>query len=282
MFSRKSVYIFSVLICLVIGSQYLYATGSKEDPYDTAENLYEQKEYNEAIKILVELLKNDPKQMERVQELLDKIRVAKKYYNDRYEDLIITYGGDDLELAYPIIKELEELDPTPNELTRDSLVLARETAGFVFNNNKWGSIMEEALTLIHQKQYSAAVETYMTGFDLSLDIFIDSGYGNVIVDDVLRKSEEMKTISSNIVDIYPEMEKSFEAVVSSFDNRDLSEYTQNLASALEFLEQSASYRESLKDIADSFIDQEKNIRDASGGDKQVYYLIYMDRLLNGR
>ncbi len=260
----------------------VWAGGSQEDSLTAARTLIESKEYNEALLILIEVLKKHPERMDDVQILLTEIRKDKEYYNDKYEELLNVYGGDEVEAAYPIIKELEDLDPNPNEATRISLVLARETAGFVFNNKRWVGIMETASGQIAGGEYAAAVQTYETGFDLSRDIFNDGGYGNIVVNDVFSRADEMSSLSEEFISLFPKLSEESSAVSASFTGRKLEDYISNTAAIMPDLQRAAEIRELLKDIADYFIVQENLIRTASGEDKQIHYLIYMDRLINGR
>ncbi len=280
--ARKKVLVFLIIIFLFI-SFGLYASGSSEESvFDEAEALIEARDYNSALSLLAGLLKTDPDKMDRVQSLLDRIRLAKENYNNRYGDLIETYSGDDVQAAYPIIKELEELDTNPNEATRMSLVIARETAGFIFNNRRWLEIMETAAKQLEQEEFNAAIETYMSGFTLSRDIFKDAGYDPVIVYDIFVRADEMDALSLESIAMLSRMSDSLEKIGELYELGNIDEYTNAVAGFYPELVRSAEIRELLKDIADYFIVQEKSIREEYGVNKQIYYLVYMDRLLNGR
>ena len=271
-----------LLVFFTLAVSGVFASGSQEDPLQQAKLLVEQREYNAAMLICSEILRTEPERMEEVQSLLTKIRREKDIYNDKYEELIDVYGGEDVEAAYPLIEDLQELEPNPNESTRVSLVLARETAGFVFNNNRWVRLMDEASVQIGERQYSDAVETYMTGFDLSRVIFEDGGYGNIIVNDVFSRADDMNNDSLAFLELYPSLLNRRAEINTVFSGRELDDYISGVSGSYDELSQAAEIRERLKDAADYFIVQENNIRTTRGDDKQIHYLIYMDRLLNGR
>ena len=275
-------FILFLLIFIASAVSVAFASGAQEDRLQQAEALVEQKEYNAAMLLCTEILRTEPNRIEDVQALLTRIRREKDNYNDKYEELIEVYGGDDIEAAYPMIADLQEMDPNPNEATRVSLVLARETAGFVFNNNRWVDIMEDASAKIAAGQYAEAVESYTTGFDLSRVIFQDAGYGNIVVNDVFSRSEQMNNETLEFLELYSSLLSRRENIDNSFTARSLDEFITGVADIYSDLERTAEIRESLKDTADYFIVQEDNIRTTRGDDKQVHYLIYMDRLLNGR
>ncbi len=277
---RSAVFLFLIIFSFAAAD--LYASGSREDDFTEVEQLIEDKEYNAALRILTEYLKSNPERIDDVQGLLARIREEKERYNNRYEELIETYGGDDVEAAYPIIKELEELDPNPNEATRISLVLARETAGFVFNNNRWVDIMERASVQLMNKEYAAAAETYMEGFDLSRDIFRDAGYGNIVVNDIFSRTDRMNELALEFIELYPGLVEMQDIIQTMFILGNPDEYISEINKLMPEMQKAGEIREELKDLADYFIVQEGIIRNTAGDEKQVHYLIYMDRLLNGR
>ncbi len=274
-----------LLIILFLNSALVFSGGRQEGSVNQlveAEELINQREYNQAVLILSGMLKTNPDKLDEIQELLNRVRTEKELYNDRYEELLLTYGGDDVEAAYPIIKDLEELDPNPNEATRESLVLARETAGFVFNNNRYNDIMEEAAGYMTAGQLPQAVDTYMSGFDLSRDIFNDAGYGNIIMNDVYEHTNEMDELSREFLTIYTELNSSLGNETTVFDRRDLEAYPRTTAPILENLTRSIEIKRLLDELAAYYLEQEENIRISRGDEKQVHYLVYMNRLLKGR
>ncbi|MBI9108227.1 MAG: hypothetical protein JEZ04_15865 [Spirochaetales bacterium] len=260
----------------------LYASGTQEDRIHEAKQLVDERKYNDAIFVLTEMLKSEPARMDEIQALLLRVRNEKENYNKLYEDLIETYGGDNVEAAYPIIKELEELDPLPNEATRESLVLARETAGFVFNNNRWVDIMERASALLAEQEWEAAILTYMEGFDLSRDIFKDSGYGNIDVDEVFARAGKVDELSREIVEIYPDFINKADLAEEAFRKRNAAGFIEAIEQIYPDLKRAAEVREELKDASDYFLTKEESLRNSRRDDKQIHYLIYLDRLLNGR
>ena len=113
-----------ILILLILGflPWPLQAGGQKEeDPLVEVTALIEDKRYNDAILILTQVAKEEPHRFDEVQIELRKIRSAQENINQRYAELLDTFE-EDLEQAYVIIKDLEELDPYPNERSRESII----------------------------------------------------------------------------------------------------------------------------------------------------------------
>ena len=182
---RRSLLHILLVVLLLMGAGSLYAAGKPEqDPLQEARDAYEARDYNRAILLTAEVMKEYPDYFDEAQSLIRAIRGAKIRYNNTFADLIDLYqdalqNRDDAGLSesYTIIKDLEELDPYPNEETAEGLVRAREATGNVYNRIRYTNIMDQALEQIRGGEFFLAVTTYMGGFNLALDIFRDKNYG---------------------------------------------------------------------------------------------------------
>jgi len=182
---RRSLLHILLVVLLLVGAGPLYAAGKPEqDPLQEAREAYEARDYNRAILLTAEVMKEYPDHFDEAQSLIRAIRGAKIRYNNTFADLIDLYqdalrNQDDAGLSesYTIIKDLEELDPYPNEETAAGLVRAREATGNVYNRIRYTNIMDRGLEQILNGAYFQAVGTYMEGFNLAQDIFRDKEYG---------------------------------------------------------------------------------------------------------
>jgi hypothetical protein len=182
---RRSLLHILLVVLVFLGAGSLYAAGKPEqDPLQEAREAYESRDYNRAILLSTEVMKKYPEYFDEAQSLIRAIRGAKIRYNNTFADLIELYqdaleNQDDAGLSesYTIIKELEELDPYPNEETAESLARAREATGNVYNRIRHAKIMDQGLEQIQAGAFFEAVETYREGFNLALDIFRDKDYG---------------------------------------------------------------------------------------------------------
>ena len=196
----------------------LFAGGQKEDLLAQAEILISERKYNEAILIITEVMKNEPDQFDRCQRMIGEIRDARTAYNDTYAELIDIYDSGDLEKAYEIIKTLESLDRDPNKATAQSLVTARETAGFVYNQNRFLDIMTRAESANNQGLYRDAISIYLSGFDLSRDIFDGENYGSVIVNQIDRESKRISDTSSMILEVFGALAAAESGILAAVTN----------------------------------------------------------------
>ena len=263
----------------------LSAGGQKEeDPLILAAQLIEEKKFNDAILILTQVAKEEPHRFDEVQIELRKIRSARESINDKYEQLLDTFEVD-LEEAYVIIKDLEELDPFPNERSRESIIRARETAGFVYNRNRWEQIMEAALALLIQGDYRAAVEKYTEGFNLSRDIFEDGGYGLLAVEKADRQTESLRILINQfyqlretLIDHREREALAYNAALAAPGTA----YAEAFTPLLGDLSELSDLLSSLQDAARFYLDYEESLRLARGDGKEVHHLIYLALLISGR
>jgi hypothetical protein len=203
-------------ILMVFPFYLLWAGGAKEDPIALARSLMIEKRYNEALVVLAEAARKDPERIEEAEDLIRRIRTIRGEYYDKYEDLIkVLYEQKDVEKALSIIKELESLDAAPNETTKVALKKAKESAQFVYNQNRFNDLMTQAARALEQKDYSRAIELYTSGFDIGKEFFMDANYGNIVenrvfsaLDTVRQTSEQFlrfrnqyQTLANNLLDL---------------------------------------------------------------------------------
>ncbi len=218
-FRSKLVQILLVLLILA-GRTLLFAGGQAEkDPLAEARAAYEARNYNEAILLTAEVMKNHPDRFDEAQSLINAIRAAKEKYNTTFAELVELYQDalqnqdeEGLSESYTIIKELEELDPFPNEGTEQGLARAREATGNVFNRIRHANIMDQGLALIQSGDYMQAAELYLSGFELALDIFLDKDYGA----EPVAEAERLRNLSSRQTEALIATEEELAAADSPF------------------------------------------------------------------
>jgi len=260
----------------------VFASGKKEDRIQTVERLIEEKQYNDAILILTQIMKDDPERLDEVEAYMDKIRNARDYYNEIYGRLIDTYEAGNLEESYLIIKELEALDKNPNKATVEALAIAKSTAAVVYNNKQWTAIMDKALKELEQGLYWDAVMTYQTGFGLARDIFEDAQYGEVVVATVDRKTAELKEAVESFLSLQKDFLADLQLAEDSFRSNDpagLSAVMQRISVSLSSI---ARLKKRFSDLAVFFESENKAIQASQGNEKDVTHLSYLNRLILGR
>lgn len=281
---RRPVSILLLLLFSLLPSA-VFAGGQQEgDPLVQAAALIDAKQYNQAVSILTQVAKEDPRRFDEIQTQLQRIREAREGINEKYEELLETYETD-LEQAYVLIKELEELDPDPNDRSRESIIRARETAGFVYNRNRWEGIMEAALAQLNQGLYWEAVLTYLGGFDLSRDIFDDAGYGDLVIERVDSRTSEVQQLLdrfARLEQLLHQHRTSEEEVFNASVGREAAAYTAVFQPLLGDITLLSEILLALDEAARFFLNYEESIRLSRGDEKEIHHLIYLALLISGR
>ncbi len=201
--AAKAIYFFLafwIIILWIMIPGFLYAGGSKEpgsaEKLKEAEKLIAEKDYNQAILLLGEIARTDPEAFEAAENMIRKIREIWGEYNRKYETLIeVLFEERDLGRALELIRELQELNPRPNEAAVKALAKAKEGAELVYYLNLFNEIMDKALAQLEEQSFTGAVQTYLSGYSLLKVPFDEAGYGNIIKNSVEESLKSMQEAS---------------------------------------------------------------------------------------
>ncbi len=270
----------------------LWAGGQAElDPLAEARAAYEQQNYNLAISLTAQVMKDYPDRFDEAQSLINAIRAAKNRYNRTFEELVALYQNaleqqDDAGLSesYTIIKELEQMDPYPNADAREGLVRAREATGSVYNRIRHANLMDAALTQLEQKNYKGAVETYLSGYDLALDIFQTKQYEPEAMAEAGQLRSRSSQLGNKFLQNLPALESS-----TTFLKEFSSEVTVETLG-----EWVNGFESSYRDLSQLRWDVQNTVRSlevlrllilneyAEPGEDEIYHLAYLIILNRGR
>ncbi|MDC7223493.1 MAG: hypothetical protein PQJ60_07100 [Spirochaetales bacterium] len=258
----------------------LYGGGQQEEQTYTmedADRLIEEKNYNEAIEVLIALSKQNPEYFEMAQNKIRSIREVRNSYNDIYDELIkVLFEDEDYEEALNLIQELDSLDSNPNDATRLAIRDARISAELVYYRKIFNEIMDQALVLLGEGEYYQAVKLYETGFVLFRQTFDESDYGNLIKDPVYRA--------------YDELVQRLDLLESEWDGYDLTEEEflslqrgngSQYAALAEELQELGDIRNGVYRISTVYDRQNQLIMEGNKG-VEDFHLSFMNRLLAGR
>ena len=276
-------YIVMILTGLIMSQGMLvFASGKKDEQMRTVDRLIEQRHFNDAILILSDILRRDPEQLDEVEKYMDRIRKARNQYNEVYENLIEKYESGQLEDAYPIIKELEELDKNPNKAAAESLIVAKNIAAVRYYNKLWLEIMEKAAAEIEQGRYWDAVATYETGFSLAREVFDEAGYGKLHVTSVDRETASLRDSVAGFMAMDEEFSSALERERASFDIDDSKSILNSVGGMAEYLAEIAKLEKRFTEYALFFERENKAIQGSQGNSIEVLHLSYLNRLILGR
>ena len=180
---RKKIITVSALCLFILSPLSIEAQTDEKigEKYQQVDRLMENFDYNGAINLLVEIVKENPEEMEKAQKKIREIRQRKEEFNERYAELIrVLFEENDYEKGLQIISELEALDTNPNTATSESLTDARISAELIYFRLLFNDIMDRALVQIEEGNYDEAVKIYSTGFQLHRRTYEERNYGDLV------------------------------------------------------------------------------------------------------
>ncbi|MCF7914691.1 MAG: hypothetical protein K9L66_05960 [Spirochaetaceae bacterium] len=201
---------FPILLLLVLffsATIEVGARGQQEDRLEDARSLIEENRYNDAILLLTQVMKENPRKFDEAEKLLQEVREARRTYNQTYQELIEILDVQEGETlneqeAYDIIQRLEELDADPNKAAVEAFAQARRSIIFTVNNQRFQGIMQTAGELLEQERYVAAVEEYLSGFTLHQELFDEEEHGSVIENQVDSRRNDIRRLSDQFFNVY--------------------------------------------------------------------------------
>ena len=275
-------FIILVFICLFLGG-IASAMPQKEDRLGRAEKLIEQKEYNKAITMLTEVIRENPNQAKEAEKMLRNIRRIRSDYNDLYSRLIdVLYQEKDVGKSLELIQQLESLDTSPSKATEEAVEEARVSAAFVYNLNKFEDIMQRAKGLLDEGKYWEAAQLYTTGFDMHERDFRESDYGEIIknrVNSAMDKLGELTESFAQSKERHTQLENDVLPVPAAGPS---DAFKQNLQQYIDFIRNLADWRKGIYNVVRILKQQNENLKSGSNEGKDDFYLSYMFRLADGR
>ncbi len=273
-----------LIILLFVPALFAWGGGRKEDQMPLAQQLVQEKKYSEAIKILADIVKNEPERLDEVEKMMAAIRSARAQYNTNYSELINilkkeTLTDTDVTEAYNLITEMEKIDAAPDQAITGSFEKARRTIVFRYNDSRFKEIMDEALVLIDSGKYWEAVSLYLEAIGLHGEIFRED-YPEEVQKETDAAIAGIKSDFNRIVsgknDFIQRRENSFISSEKDYYNELYSEYNP----LLDIISGMAEIRNSAVSYAEYF--ERKKNELLKEDEYDIPYLSTINRTITGR
>jgi|GEM_PF-5957085 len=192
---------FIYFLIFVLSFFNIYSSSKNEDLLDISKRLIEESRYKEALIILAEALKREPKKLYEIQKLIDEISIARDIFNNGYNDL--SNNLENRPEAYNDsinkIDKLSKFEKKPIELTIKQLEEAKKIAGIQRDRVIYRNIINKAKIEINKGNYPEALKIYINGFELQKDAFIEKSlpqkYKNKIIEIVSDTKNKIQDFS---------------------------------------------------------------------------------------
>jgi len=249
------------------------------DKYKEVEQLIEILDYNQAINVLVEIVKQNPEEMEKAQKMIQEIRIKKEEFNKIYEELIrVLFVENDYDKGLALIDELEKLDNNPNPNTEDSLRDARISAELIYFRLLFNETMDRAYAFYLNGQYDEAVKTYLTGYNFHKRTYNERAYGDIIKGPVDQRLEALMDAAAEFLEEYSVMTSVNASPVNSITN----ENEQLLNEYEDLFIKYAALRNTVWHAGWTFRDQNALLGEISSEYKEDFFLSFAWRIVYGR
>ncbi len=263
-----------------------YSGGKKEDVLPAAKQLVVEKKYSEAVKLLAEVVKNQPERLDEVESLMAVIRSARNQYNINYSNLIQLLKKEnltdqDIAEAYNLINEMEKIDAAPDQAIVKSFEQARRTIVFRYNDLQFRDIMDRALVLLDEKKYWEALALYSSAVGLHRDFFVE----DYTEEETIAEADAMISSIKNLIKIQIDRKNEFNLAVMKAETESSRTDTGTLrpgeySDLISIIERMAFIREEASSAAIA-LDLKKNEL-LKEGDYDVPYLSTVNRVITGR
>ncbi|MDR2662817.1 MAG: hypothetical protein LBC31_07465 [Treponema sp.] len=169
----------AVVLSLAAAVPALYGRGQQDDVLSRADELIAAKRYNEALGILSEYARQNPKNFDIAQSRIKRIMQAKDEYNLTAQELLSEMEKEtpDTERILALTNKLYEQDPQRIAETQEVIARIREAALFRSNQRRLDRILTQGQALIARGEYAEALRTYAGGLDIYQAEFFTGGYG---------------------------------------------------------------------------------------------------------
>ena len=174
----------------------VYGGGGKDAALSRADTLIEQRDYEEAIKVLTDFLRRNPDKFELAQSKLRTIYKLHDEFNRTADDLIDALLNDpeNDERVLALSRKLYSLEQDTSPLLVNFVSRTREISSFNVNRNLLRRVLERGRELIDAGESVNAMNIYSTGMGIMRNEFFESGYGDAIEREVVRETERINSM----------------------------------------------------------------------------------------
>jgi tetratricopeptide (TPR) repeat protein len=274
---------FIIIVFLLLFPINLFAGGTQEDRLDIAERLITEQRYDEAQRILADIMREEPEKFGAAQKLQEIINEQRNSFNYKAKELIgVLYEEKDVEKALEIIEELEQIDPNPSVEVKEFLDDSYRSALIVANKNRFDNIMERALVQLKSDEHYEAILTYLTGFDLHKEEFDEADYGTIVKNAINNSLSRLLELTDTVNSMKEEINTANTNVIKVMLEDDLNLLFAGLDDYLTIVSRVQSIRNEIKGIRDIFTAQNEQLKANPEDQIGDYFLFYAYNLLGGR
>ncbi len=280
----------TLVLCLglICAPGAVYASGQGEERLVEARRLIQEKEFDRALLLLVQIERENPDMQDETRALQSQIYEMRSRVDALMEKIVDAFSTNDVEKALALIKELETIDPKATE----KISKAKKRVEFAVNESHFKELMDAAAKKLDEKKYAEAVTLYLdplkypektVGFDLQRQEFLAAGHGEIAEKDILSRAGEIIAVAESAAAMEKRVSESATAARTAVSARlmgesELAKFEQALSGIRSATDMESSLRERIASLS-----RAGNTLAAANVDKRVdFYIQYIILLCNGR
>ncbi|MDR3019411.1 MAG: hypothetical protein LBU66_00735 [Treponema sp.] len=190
---------FFALFWLLIAISPVYGGGSRDADLSKADELINQREYEQAMSILSDYARRNPDRFEDAQTRLQKIYQLREEFNITAIELInlLLHDPDNSEKILELTIRLRTLENENSPLLLNFVARTHEIARFNVMRTQLRNILERGKEFIDSGESEAAIQTYAGAMRFLRDEFYASGYGDEIENRVREETERINSVAAS-------------------------------------------------------------------------------------
>ena len=273
-----------VFILMLAAISPVYGGGGREQALIRADQLIQDREFEEAILILTDFSRNNPDRFDLAQERIRRIYRIRDEFNRTADELIETLLNDpnNDEKLLELTKKLYSLEHEDSPLLANFIYRTRGLSEFNVNRNLLRRILERGAEALERGDSAAAIQIYAGGMSFMRDEFFASGYGETIEREVTAETERINAMLASFVQANSRMMSLSANLTLAINSGDMPRITQSISAFMPAINRFIELKNDLyaasgvfERILDRLQMDDPNLRDRS-------HLAFLSVLINGR
>ena len=165
---HKNLKILTFLLFLTFTFSTVFANGAQEENFSDIDEKIESKQYNDALLLLNEYIKNNPEDFDNAQKRVNQVMDVRSEYAKLAEEIIYVIINEPTndEKKLRMIAELEAIEENPSPATKAFIAQTKSAAEFTYYRSKFEEIISKGSAETQNQDYVESLKTNFTGFDL--------------------------------------------------------------------------------------------------------------------
>ena len=219
----KAIFLISVFLFL-LPALAVFGGGGRETELTRADELINNKLYDDAIILLSDFTRRNPDYFDETQKRLHRIYQIREEFNRAADELIITLldDPDNNEKIYTLTRYLYTLEHENSPIMINFVARAQEIALFNINRNKLRGIMERGGNLLERGESYSALQAYAEGMTIMRDDFYAGNFTESNKSEVRREAQRIDSILTSFRQTSAQLSSSSAEYIRAIERGDMS------------------------------------------------------------